>query len=89
MDLFCSHPWPKWPAPMMFYTKSDLFAPGISGRGDLAPTVCWAGNRGYSIRIWYSCLLPCMGANASVCRAVGDARADSGRCGVLYQILIE
>ena len=34
-------------------TKSDLFAPGISGRGDLAPTVCWAGNRGYSIRIWY------------------------------------
>jgi hypothetical protein len=53
MDLFCSHPWPKWPAPMMFYTKSDLFAPGISGRGDLAPTVCWAGNRGYSIRIWY------------------------------------
>jgi hypothetical protein len=35
------------------YTKSDLFAPGLSGRGDLAPTVCWAGNRGYSIRIWY------------------------------------
>jgi putative transposase len=34
-------------------TKSDLFAPGISGRGDLAPTVCWAGNRGYSVRIWY------------------------------------
>jgi hypothetical protein len=37
----------------MTHTKSDLFAPGISGRGDLAPTICWAGNRGYSIRIWY------------------------------------
>ncbi len=34
------------------HTKSGLFAPGISGRGDLAPSMCWAGNRGFSTRIW-------------------------------------
>jgi hypothetical protein len=46
-----------------------LFAPGISGRGDLAPTVCWAGNRGYSIRIWYQ------GRNTVMGKAIVTANA--------------
>lgn len=34
------------------HTKSGLFDPGISGRGAPPPSICWAGNRGFSSRIW-------------------------------------